>query len=199
MLLPGLPNSSPGRSIAIVKPERNSTVANSNPPAERPDFLDGTVSTRDAAVLMFSEFEQYLSSRAMDASEVAMEMNMVNLMAIMNAETEEEMWKADESDILGGRDLPDVEQTILSYRVFAAGSRFNAPLKHFIIVDAIKLESGEQFVWNTGAPMLIAKLRWLEAHELLPYDCVIRGIESENGTRLRLVPVARRPVKATAS
>jgi hypothetical protein len=164
-----------------------------------PDFLQGTVTNRDVAAAMFEDFKGYLASRAEDPSAVAMEMNRLNLKKILEAETEEEMLAADESEMQGGRDLTDTEMRVRGFRVFTATDRFFAPLGHFIIVDAETLDDGTELTFDTASPMVIGKLRWIEAHNGFPYDCVLRGVQTPNGERLRLLAVPKRAVKASAS
>jgi hypothetical protein len=96
----------------------------------------------------------------------------------------------------------DVEQRVNSFSVHESGDAFNAPLNHYVIVQATRLSDGTPLVWNTGAPLVIGKLRWLEAAEKLgsaEADCVVRGTDTPKGTVLKLKPIPARAVTVTAS
>lgn len=129
---------------------------------------------------------------------------------IVTAESEAEMWEADELGLIGGRDLIDKEmrvesfltrfsnskvgpdgETIISKFVDAAGRGM------YLLVTSVLLESGEEVVWNTSAPSVVSKLIWLDENNALPKDCVIRGKDLGGGqTYLTLKPVPKRAVQA---
>jgi hypothetical protein len=153
-------------------------------------------------------FLEYLLSRAAeDAEDMAYEVAAAQLDKILSANSVEQMWDADDMDSQGGRDLQDVEQRINSFTVHKSG-RFTSglpagPDEYFwILVRSQKLANGEEFVWNTGAPLILGKLRWLESQDLLgtpDAECVIRGTETPNGVVLKLRPVPKRATQADAS
>jgi hypothetical protein len=65
----------------------------------------------------------------------------------------------------------------------------------YLLVRAIRLDTGEEFIWNTSAPGLVSKLFWLEIHDKLPCECVIRSTDLGGGQAvLKLKPI---PVRAT--
>jgi len=144
---------------------------------------------------------QYLSRRAeADQGTRAYDVAAAQLEKILAAETEDEFWDASDYTSLGGRDLEDVEQRILSFTVHVSDSdEFDAALGHFIMVNAQKIEDGEELIWNTQSPLIIGQLRWMEAKGLLPYDCVIKGTRARKGRVIKLRPLAKRPVQASAS
>lgn len=125
---------------------------------------------------------------------------MINgVVSILAAESEEEMWDADELDQTGGKDLEDVEQKIVAYAVkYSNNPGIQSAFKDsqgrgmYLLIRSARLDTGEEFVWNTSAPLLVGKILWLANREMLPADVVIRG-RGESGSRvLRLKPIPKR-------
>jgi hypothetical protein len=124
--------------------------------------------------------------------------------AILTADDEETMWVADDLTQTGGRDLRDVEQEILRFRIKRSlDPEINTPFvdsqgrKMYLLVDAVKIANGDQFTWNTSAPLVVAKIFWLEDHDKLPYECVIKGTDLAGArTILKLKPIPQRAVKS---
>lgn len=142
-----------------------------------------------------TRFVDYLDARAgLDGEGRAFEVASSQLDKILTAETEEEAWDADEFESVAGRDLVDVEQRVLGFTVHKSSGELNAPLGVFIQVQSQRLSDGEEFTWNTGAPLIIGKLRWFEAAQKLPVECVIKGTDTAKGTVLKLKPVPKRAV-----
>jgi hypothetical protein len=136
---------------------------------------------------------EYLTRRAeVESDSRAYEVAASQLERILSAETEEEFWDATTYVSTGGRDLEDVEQQVLSFSVHRGSDQYQSPLQHFIMVNAARLDTGEQFVWNTGSPLIIGQLRWLESKGKLPKEVVIKGTPTPNGTVLKLRPVPKR-------
>jgi hypothetical protein len=123
--------------------------------------------------------------------------------SILNADTEEDMWDADESGLLAGRDLGDVWQEIRGYEVVKSSrDDIEGGFGVYYIVDAKNLHTGEDFMWETGAPGIITKLAWLRSRGKFPVRCMIKSIPVGNGRavlKLRPLPaLAVEPVAATA-
>jgi hypothetical protein len=105
--------------------------------------------------------------------------------AILMAETEEEMWDADERGPLGGRDLEGVLQIIEQVEIkFSRDAGLSTPFKDpetgkgfYLILTSVRthfekkyrpdIGEGQKFVWNTSAPRVVAKIFWLESRGLL--------------------------------
>jgi hypothetical protein len=125
---------------------------------------------------------------------------------ILAADTEEEMWDADDLLQTGGRDLADVEQTIISYEVkrsrnpdIKSAFRAEDGRYMFLLIRSVKLETGDEFTWNTSAPYLVAKIIWLADHDRLPYDAVIKATDLGAGQAvLKLKPIPKRAMRVTA-
>lgn len=128
---------------------------------------------------------------------------------IITAESEADMWEADELGNLGGRDLIDVEQRVDSYLVRYSNNSVGPDGEEiqsvftdaegrgmYLLVSSVRLENGEEFVWNTSAPSIVSKLIWLYENNRLPCECVIRGKKlSATKTYLSLKPIPKRAVK----
>lgn len=129
--------------------------------------------------------------------------SIANIEAILAAgETGDDtaIWEAGEFVNVGGRDLADVEQEVLSFTV-KFGNRDDVESvfmdanerKFFLLVTSRRLDNGEEFVWNTSAPDIVAKLIAFERNGKLPLLCKIVAIPLGGGkTFLRLKPVPRR-------
>jgi hypothetical protein len=129
---------------------------------------------------------------------------------IVTAQTEEEMWDAGDLANIGGRNMVDIEQQVRSFQVkystgntSPSGEEIQSAFRDsqgrgmYLLVEAVKLETGEELVWNTSAPDIVSKLMWLQEHNRLPADVVIRGIDLGGGkTYLRLKPVPKRAIRA---
>jgi hypothetical protein len=151
-----------------------------------------------------------MSGRAeMEAADQVVNYDNVN--AILTAETEADMWEADEQGQLGGRDLAGITQRILSVNVKYGNQEMEGSTifiddkghRMYLLVNSVRLSEksgrndhgpmpGEEFTWNTSAPRLVAKLLWLEQHQALPCDAVIEATDIGAGRAvLKLKPAPR--------
>lgn len=145
-------------------------------------------------------FKKYMHNRAaIEGANMAYDVAANQIDKIMQAADSgdvQAIWDADDMPILNGQDLQDVEQRITGFTVHeSTNDAFENPWGIFIIVQAQKLSDGEEIVWNTGAALLISKLRAFEAVGAFPLDAVIKGTKAGKGTVLKLAPV---PVRAVA-
>jgi hypothetical protein len=131
---------------------------------------------------------------------------ITGVVGILEAETEEEMWDADDLDQTGGRDLVDVEQQIIAYAVkYSTNPTISSVFKDsngrgmYLLIRSVRVEDGSEFVWNTSAPLLVGKIMWLVNREMLPAYVVIRAKELGADQKiLRLKPMPRRAVQEPA-
>lgn len=169
-----------------------------NAPAKRET---GNVGVREG-------FLEFLLRRIEEDKEAggAYEFSMSLVDNILVSGTLEEMWDADDYEGTAGKDLEDVEMNILSI-IFRESDRFESGIllpngnRAFVLVRSARLDTGEEFVWNTGSSGLIAKLRWLEAADYFgkpEANCVIRGRDAGEGRVLKLKPVPVRAVQGKA-
>jgi hypothetical protein len=126
---------------------------------------------------------------------------------ILQAESEEAMWDSDELDQTGGRDLNDVEQQILEYDIKFSARESDIKSAFvdshgrgmYLLIRSARLDNGEEFVWNTSAPLLVGKILWLSDHGKLPAQVVIRSTELGGGRKLlKLKPVPKRAIQTEA-
>lgn len=132
---------------------------------------------------------------------------ITSLAKILEAETEAAMWEADELDATGGRDLADVEQRILEYAIkFSSG---DSDIKSafvdsrgrglYLLVRSSRLDNGEEFVWNTSAPLVVGKILWLSDHGKIPADVVIRDTKLGGGRAvIKLKEIPKRAIQTEA-
>lgn len=138
--------------------------------------------------------------------------------AILEAETEEEMWEADARGPLNGKDLEDCELVI--HNVVVKFSRKGVEdiqsvfttednRQMYLLVESTRIseagnkarirlpEVGEQFTWNTSARFIVAKLDWLSRHDMIPgAEVVVKAIDLGGGQSvLKLSKVSQRIVR----
>jgi hypothetical protein len=106
---------------------------------------------------------------------------------IFNAETEEELDAADQGGTVAGKDFTDIAINVHSYRL-ERDSKFTTDLGVFTWIDATVVQAnkkgfavGEPVTINTGAGLVIAKLEWYRAHNMLPKTCVLKATETRKG------------------
>jgi hypothetical protein len=152
----------------------------------------------NVAIRPYEKFVNYLQRRAeADSQDNGFNVSANMMDSILNAETLEDVWDADEGGLLAGKDLCDVFQEVRGFKVLKSNrDDIEGGFGVYIVVDAVNLQTGEEFMWETGAPGLIAKLRKFESMDALPIKCYIKGIPVGQGrTVLKLRPV---PVMATS-
>lgn len=113
--------------------------------------------------------------------------------AILLADSEDEMWEADNRGPIGGNKLNGVQMVMLSVEVKFSRSGADAMRSVFIdpetnrpfyiLVNAMRtdndprylpeIKDGDKFVFNTSAPRLVAKIIWLEQHGTLSDNVVM--------------------------
>jgi hypothetical protein len=182
--------------------------SNSNPEyeyAEEPTAdtlapLTGT--TVDRATPRPSErFKDYMQARAeLDSDGLAYDVAQSQMDKILTAESEQDIWDADQLSMLNAKSLVDVEQAIYSFTVHKSSRQdFETPLGVFVVVHAARMSDGEELVWNTGANLIITKLRAMEARGFVgegkPLYAVVKATPATNGDVLKLRPVPVRAVQ----
>ena len=120
---------------------------------------------------------------------------------ILLADDTDEMWSADDiGDTASSREMPDVEMSVQSFTVHRGQLEYSeSTFPYFMIVQAARLDTGEEFVFSTGAPLIMAKIKWLDDHEELPAECVIKAATTRKGyTVLKLYKISERAVRVTS-
>lgn len=122
--------------------------------------------------------------------------------SILMAEDSEAMWDADDtSETESSKAIPDVEMSIDNFTVHRGQTEYGEGLyPFFMIVRAYRLDNGEPIVFSTGAPLIMAKLKWMEDHGELPAQCVIRTAKTAKGYDvLKLRKLTERAVQGRRS
>lgn len=156
--------------------------------------VDGEITT----LKPHEQFIAYLGRRA-DSEKVnrAHDVAASQIDRILQAETEEEIWNADEGGVVSGQDMEDVELLIRGFGVAKSDDKFDTDLGHYVLIDAVRLDDGADVIVNTGSSLIITKLRMFEVRDLFPIEAVIKGQPTSNGGRLlRLRPVPKRAIVA---
>jgi len=149
------------------------------------------------------------------------------VLAILGAATEAEMWEADNLPRIGGRDIADVEMKLDDFTVKfgeipdpddpdAINTIFVGPRtgkQMYLLIPAVRLSPGprhtiphigvgQEFNWNTSAPLIVAKMFWLRQNGKLPGQmAVIRETPIKGGKQkvIKLEELAERPVQAATA
>jgi hypothetical protein len=159
--------------------------------ANEPAIKDGTT----LAPKPHERFIGSLMARAeREGQTLGRDVSLSQIDKVLQAETEEDVWNADEGGTVSGQDMIDVEMQILSITVAPSSDEYDATLGVFINIKAIRLDTGDEIVVNTGADKIITKLVKFESMGLLPIEGVIRGVKTRNGTMLTLRPLPKRAV-----
>lgn len=122
---------------------------------------------------------------------------------ILEAETEEEMWEADERGTYNAKMLSGCALQILGFEVkWGSGAEdIKTPFVHdgrqmYVLVHAFRVnkdgekkeirlpEVGEEFTWNTSARYIIGKLFWMLNHGWFDPEATRRILVRIEGTEL---------------
>lgn len=159
------------------------------------------IETRDNFTPTIKPHERFLASlkrRAeVEGARLGQDVSQSQMDKILTAETEQEIWDADEGGTFSGQDMEDVELEIQSFTVAPSSEQYDASLGVYINIKATRLDTGEEVIINTGADKIITKLAVFEAKGMLPILAVIKGIPTPNGKMLKLRPVPRRAVSGS--
>jgi hypothetical protein len=154
------------------------------------------------------DFQSYLLGRAESSAGVRSTEVTDNQVAkiLQAAETgeEQDVWDADEGGLVSAKDFAHTptnvspEFVLHGFTIAASSDQYDAPLGVFASLDTTivsvdpRFSMGETVVINTGAPLILAKARALEARGMLPQRCVIVAIPARKGDVLKLRPAPER-------
>jgi hypothetical protein len=180
-------------------------------------------SDTNPTVITPTPFQMMIRSMALDAGEEDGNFGGDDLNAILSAETEEEMWEADERPPLNFQHLAGCELSVLDFDVkFSRGdSEIQTPFitpdgkKMYLLVKCVRLsggngkifrlpEIGEVFTANTSARFIVAKL-WraltmglINANTGQTLQCMVQATDLGGGQAvLKLRPIPKRSVSST--
>lgn len=116
---------------------------------------------------------------------------------ILESETLDDAFKAQDAGLKNGKDYVDVEITIQDFTVRKSDAKYmdKSVLGVYVRVDGVNLENGETVQFFTGAPNVVALLYKARLTDDLPLDCVIKSKETQNGELLTLKPLPKRVVR----
>lgn len=156
------------------------------------DETQGTV----IAVKPHQRFVESLLRQAEDNEGIhGKEVSLNQVDRILTAETETEIWDADEGGTVSGQDMVDIELEIQDFVVLKSGDEYDATLGVYVNITAIRLDTAETVIINTGADKIVTKLAVFKARGMLPIGGVIRGVKTANGTMLKLRPLPPRALR----
>jgi hypothetical protein len=129
---------------------------------------------------------------------------------ILSAESEDAVWDADTGGTIQGRDVAGLELRIRDMRIIRSnrsdivgGHGYYASMNATVlggprdILTKNMLRVGQDFVFQTGAPLVVAKVRVFESREALPVDALLVGIETaSDNVVLKLDRIPERAVQS---
>lgn len=158
-----------------------------------------SVSGNAVAPKPHERFIQSLTNRAeREGATIGRDVSMSQIDKVLEADTEDEVWDADEGGTVSGQDMIDVELQFQSLTVAPSADEYDATLGVFVNIKAVRLDNGDEVTVNTGADKIISKLVKFESMGLLPIEGVIRGVKTRNGNMLVLRRVPKRAVPGSA-
>jgi hypothetical protein len=159
--------------------------------------------TRTGTVITVKPHERFIASLIERAKRegptIGRDVSMSQIDKVLAAETEEDVWSADEGGTVSGQDMVDVELRFLSITIAPSSDEYDASLGVFVNAKCIRLDTLEEITVNTGADKIISKLVKFESMGLFPIEGVIRGIKTRAGTMLVLRQIPKRPVQGTTA
>lgn len=168
---------------------------------ERTPEVSGKTVPQTPEILAANQFYSYLEAKAASDENEPSDFMAQQVGAILTAGSSAEMWEADNGEgVANSLSMIDVEMAIYSFTVHKGQIEYSeGSYPFFMVVHGARLSTGEEVVYSTGAPLIMAKLKYLEDHDELPAECVIRETQTRKGFRvLKLHKLSERPVKGTA-
>jgi hypothetical protein len=161
---------------------------------------NGVIATPGIAL----QFVEWIRREAADNADTrAFDVAVSQLDKILSAQTFDDIMDADSGGTYESRDLVGLEIEIHagSVRYAKSAERFNSELGVYVQFSATALMdypssavvAGQDMLISSGAPLIIGKIRTLDANGLLPAKVMITGVQAPNGTVLKL---GRIPVRA---
>jgi hypothetical protein len=142
-----------------------------------------------ASPTVHDKFADYMKNRAtLDESidpNTAMDAISAN---VLTAESEEELWDADEGSLPGGDDVVGIEQRIFGFDVRASKDETKKNIRTgnaYLVIHAARLDNGHEFDWNTSSTLIVQKLIALERLGAFSdgnyRDCVVKATTTGSG------------------
>jgi hypothetical protein len=161
-------------------------------PAKRDDESEGKV----IGPRVSQQFRSWLISQADNEDNRSNDVVDSQLDRMLGETDVDAIMSADDQGTHQARDLVglEFEGPWDGFRVVKSSEKFDAPLGIYVQFQVTALsrmagkgiEIGDSILISTGAPLVIGKLRTLEANGFLPMKLMIAGQEAPNGTVLKL-------------
>jgi hypothetical protein len=158
-----------------------------------------TDDTQAGTAVAVKPHERFIASLVRQAEANALihgkDVSLSQVDRILSAETAEEIWDADEGGTVSGQDMIDVEIQILDFTPLPSADQYDTTLGVYANITAIRMDTGEDVIINTGADKIITKVAKFKSQGMLPIGAVIRGVTTAGGTTmLKLRPLPPRAV-----
>lgn len=149
---------------------------------------EGKIVARDAK----ADLERWTANLQARADESREEFDPTAILAqqvsrIFESENEDELDEADQGGTVAGKDFTDIAFEVQGYRL-ERDSKFTTDTGVFAWIDATVMQAnkkgypvGSPVTINCGAGLVIAKLEWYRAHNMLPKKCVLKATETRSG------------------
>jgi hypothetical protein len=140
------------------------------------------------------QFMEWLVERTeQDGDNLSLRIAAKQLDAILACESEGEVWDVvDSGGTIASKELEDKEVSVRGFIVRPESGEFDAPLKHYMVADCVRLDTGEEILVNTSSPLIMGLLYWYERKQAFPKSFVIRGYRTPKGRRLGLERLTER-------
>lgn len=147
-------------------------------------------------------FEKFVSAIRLEAEMADQIDEGTNIAAdvvsrILEAESLDEAFAAQDAGLKNGKDFVDVEIVVQDFLVRTSETKYNkeGSLGVYVRVSGARLDNGESFQFFTGAPNVVALLWKARNDNHLPLECRIQSKETANGELLTLRPLPKRVVR----
>jgi hypothetical protein len=165
------------------------------PKAQSEDDTIVPTETRSPAKL--DRFANYMTNRAtQDKSDNPKGMD--SILERMLTVDDEDIWDSDEGGVPAAKDMVNIEHRIFGFDIYESKDAeiSNKSLGNtYLIVHAARLDTGEEYDYNTSAPLLVVKLVRLFQADKLPVNAVIRATDLGGGKMvLKYRPVPTRAI-----
>lgn len=116
---------------------------------------------------------------------------------ILEAETLEDAFAAQDTSMKNGKDVVDIDMTVKEFEFLPSDAKLaeSSTLGVYARITAVNLFDGEEFTFATGAANVLTILWKAQQTDRLPLDCVIKAKDTANGQLLTLRPLPKRVVR----
>jgi hypothetical protein len=161
-----------------------------------------------ASPTVHDRFSEYMQLRAKqderDTGTADEAMNRISE-KLLTAETEADIWDADEGSLPSAEDMVDIEQRIFGFDIVASkdeDKRNKRTGNAYLVVHAARLDNGEMVDWSTSSTLVVQKLIRFSQLSPNPYfldgkylDAVVRSNTTNAGNEVyKLRPIPQRAI-----